>query len=147
LNQHIFKVNNYLLDKTFFYYALRSVTTHVEEQTHGIIGLVHITKPEIGTIRIPVPPTQEQLCIASYLDQTLKESNSLINHAQREIALINEYRTRLIADVVTGKRDVRHLAPSDPIPEAEDLEEPIADEDPLADDAIEPHEEAVDDDD
>ncbi|HSH78904.1 MAG TPA: hypothetical protein VLA19_10280 [Herpetosiphonaceae bacterium] len=32
---------------------------------------------------------------------------SAINRAQREIDLIREYRTRLIADVVTGKLDVR----------------------------------------
>ena len=28
-------------------------------------------------------------------------------HAEREISLLHEYRTRLIADVVTGKIDVR----------------------------------------
>ena len=33
-----------------------------------------------------------------------------IEHAQRHIALLNEYRTRLIADVVTGKLDVRETA-------------------------------------
>jgi type I restriction enzyme S subunit len=32
-------------------------------------------------------------------------------HAQREIDLSREYRMRLVADVVTGKLDVRHLAP------------------------------------
>ena len=36
--------------------------------------------------------------------------------AEREIALIREYRTRLIADVVTGKLDVRRLAPAEPPP-------------------------------
>lgn len=48
--------------------------------------------------------------------------------------LIREYRTRLIADVVTGKVDVRHLAPP---PEAiaaeaepEDLDEDLDDETP-----------------
>ena len=32
------------------------------------------------------------------------------NVAQREIDLLREYRTRLIADVVTGKLDVREAA-------------------------------------
>ena len=31
-------------------------------------------------------------------------------HAEREISLLREYRTRLIADVVTGKLDVREAA-------------------------------------
>ncbi len=39
----------------------------------------------------------------------------------REIDLIREYRTRLIADVVTGKLDVRQAAASLPY-EAEELE-------------------------
>ena len=34
----------------------------------------------------------------------------VIQHTQREINLIREYRTRLIADVVTGKLDVREAA-------------------------------------
>ena len=32
------------------------------------------------------------------------------NRTQREIDLLHEYRTRLIADVVTGKLDVRQAA-------------------------------------
>ena len=40
-------------------------------------------------------------------------ADSLIERTNREIDLIREYRTRLIADVVTGKVDVRHLG-SDP---------------------------------
>jgi type I restriction enzyme S subunit len=38
----------------------------------------------------------------------------------REIALIQEFRTRLIADVVTGKLDVRAVAAS--LPAATDFE-------------------------
>ncbi|HQK45650.1 MAG TPA: hypothetical protein PLP52_01720, partial [Syntrophorhabdaceae bacterium] len=46
--------------------------------------------------------------------------------AQREIALIREFRTRLIADVVTGKVDVRKAAknlPEEPEEEIEPMEE------------------------
>jgi type I restriction enzyme, S subunit len=49
--------------------------------------------------------------------------NKVIARARREINLIREYHTRLIADVVTGKLDVRHL-PIEKIDEAlEDIEE------------------------
>jgi len=34
-----------------------------------------------------------------------------VEQAEREIGLIREYHTRLVSDVVTGKVDVRHLAP------------------------------------
>ena len=47
----------------------------------------------------------------------------------REVSLLREYRTRLIADVVTGKLDVREAAAGlpdeveelEPLDEAEDL--------------------------
>ena len=40
-----------------------------------------------------------------------KPSNTAIERAQREITLLRRiYRTRLIADVVTGKLDVREAA-------------------------------------
>ena len=57
-----------------------------------------------------LPDISEQRLL---LDKVVDETTGLdqaINHAQREIALLHEYRTRLIADVVTGKVDVRAAA-------------------------------------
>ena len=48
--------------------------------------------------------------------------DSAIERARSEIDLIREYRTRLIADVVTGKLDVRQAAASLP-DEAGELED------------------------
>ena len=45
---------------------------------------------------------------------------SAISRLEREILLLREYRTRLVADVVTGKLDVREAAaklPDEPLPE------------------------------
>lgn len=129
LNQHIFKVTPITIHRTFFYYALRAVTAHVEEQAQGIIGLVHITKPELGAIQIPIPPDDEQAAIAGFLDGALKNLNKAVACARREIDLIREYRTRLIADVVTGKVDVRHLAPKVDTVETDELAAIDAEED------------------
>jgi type I restriction enzyme S subunit len=122
-------------NRRYFYYVLKAVTKHVEENTHGIIGLVHITKPELGSISVPVAPFEEQVAIAGWLDNRLVGVNAVIDRAQREIALIEEFRTRLIADVVTGKLDVRAAAaslpevtepePIDDLGEVDDLEEAI----------------------
>ena len=46
----------------------------------------------------------------------------MLTRVQREISLLREYRTRLIADVVTGKLDVRAAAAALP----EEGEEPEA---------------------
>ena len=50
-----------------------------------------------------MPPTSEQRAIIEYLDNTTAEINAAIDCSRYQINLMNEYRTRLIADVVTGQ--------------------------------------------
>jgi type I restriction enzyme, S subunit len=67
--------------------------------------------------------------IAAWLDGQLSDLNKILDRAQREISLIQEFRAHLIADVVTGKLDVRALAAT--LPEFADeqpMDEAIADE-------------------
>jgi type I restriction enzyme S subunit len=68
--------------------------------------------------------------------------------ARREIALLREYRTRLIADVVTGKLDVREAAANlpdeiDEIEPTESLDELAENGEPVDDDLDAEAEEAV----
>ena len=61
-----------------------------------------------------------------YLGKVTEETSSLrhaIVRARRRIELLQEYRTRLIADVVTGKLDVREAAAQ--LPDESDEEGPI----------------------
>ena len=53
------------------------------------------------------PPPYEQTAIVCYLDEATADIDTAIDRARRQIDLLHEYRTRLIADVVTGKLDVR----------------------------------------
>ena len=57
-----------------------------------------------------VPPLTEQKAIAEYLDKATTNIDSAISRTRRQIELLSEFRTRLIADVVTGKLDVREAA-------------------------------------
>lgn len=78
----------------------------------------NIVHPE----RVAFPPADEQHAIASFLDQRLEETDKLIQHSSDQTDFLNEYRTRLIADVVTGKLDVRSVElPT--IDEAETIED------------------------
>ena len=56
------------------------------------------------------PPTDEQTHIVKYLRRATANVDSTIDRTHRQIALMNEYRTRLIADAVTGQIDVRDAA-------------------------------------
>jgi hypothetical protein len=60
-----------------------------------------------------MPPENEQDTIISFVHTATAQFVKAISRAQREIELISEFRTRLIVDVVTGKVDVRRLAPTE----------------------------------
>ena len=95
---------------------------------------------------VPLPPREEQAQIHVFIEREARLVNKAITKAEREIELIREYRTRLIADVVTGKLDVRHLAPSPEGIEPEELaaldDDEAPPEDLLEDEESEPAEEA-----
>lgn len=66
------------------------------------------TNLEITSARkIGIPPLDEQSYIIDYIGTRTDRIRIALNAAEREINLLNEYRTRMIADVVTGKIDVR----------------------------------------
>lgn len=86
-----------------------------------------IKASKLPQLQIVKPPTvAEQDSIVEHVDRKTADINHAISDASREISLIREYRTRLVADVVTGKVDVRAAAASLP-------DEPAAD-DPTPDD-------------
>ena len=66
-----------------------------------------INVADIKALSIVVPPVSEQDRIAAVLDDRLSKIDVAIGICRREQRLLHECRTRLIADVVTGKLDVR----------------------------------------
>lgn len=61
-------------------------------------------------IPLLLPPREEQDAIVDFLSGVASATGMAIDRAQRQNELLEEYRTRLIADVVTGKLDVRAAA-------------------------------------
>ena len=91
---------------------LKEVTTHVEQQAHGIIGMVHITKQDLGAIRVPDLPMEEQSAIAAYIKTSTGQIDTVIDQEKQLIGQLQELRASLISEVVTGKIDVRASAPA-----------------------------------
>ena len=76
----------------------------------------------IGNLCFSFPTSRdEQRGIVMAIGEQTRDIDSTIAHARRQIDLIREYRTRLIADVVTGKVDVRGI-PVEDVPAGEALE-------------------------
>ena len=59
---------------------------------------------------LPLPPLAEQSKIIEWVTATQAPITRGIHAAFRQIEHLGEYRIRLIADVVTGKLDVREAA-------------------------------------
>jgi type I restriction enzyme S subunit len=90
-----------------------------------------ISQRHIRSWRVLCPPVDEQRRISASIVSEADRVNEAIHYARREIALIAEYRTRLIADVVTGKLDVRETAAQ--LPELEDSDVDVEQEDDVDD--------------
>jgi len=73
-------------------------------------NLASTNKTTIGRFRVPLPSIAEQQKILDGLEELTSPISLAISRTEREIDLLREYRTRLIADVVTGKLDVREAA-------------------------------------
>lgn len=105
LNQHIFRVLQKECNKKWFYWCLKSVTSHVEDQAHGIIGMVHITKGDLGTIKVPKPPLEEQSTISAFLDRETAKIDDLVAEQEKLIELLKEKRQAVISHAVTKGLD------------------------------------------
>lgn len=71
LNQHIFRVDvdGSRVDQSYLRYALNSLLDQIVGQSHGGVGLKHITKGKLEAVKIPLPPLPEQRRIAAILDK------------------------------------------------------------------------------
>lgn len=79
-------------NKTFLLHALNGAVAEVEDNLHGGVGLVHITKGNLERIKIPLP---------GLLDQ-----NAVVAEIEAEQALVNANR-----ELIARKEDPRHLRP------------------------------------
>ena len=132
----VLKIRQNAVDPFFLAYALNDKACYQQAQlytrgaTNQDLGLNRMSR-----IYLALPPLKEQRQITNSLNTKTQRFDDAISIAQRQIDLIQEYRTRLIADVVTGKVDVRGI-PSEDVPEDEALEELVdeMDEDLLDED-------------
>lgn len=95
-------------------------------RSHALVNLqTNLNPNRYGQFLIPTPPSSEQERIADVVARETSRLTEAMAAAQREITLLQEYRTRLIADVVTGKLDVREAAaklPDEPVEDEESLD-------------------------
>ena len=127
-NQQItcFELINNVCDPNFlvmqFRFAEKSLIASSSSATIRILD-----STVLKSTRLALPPLAEQSAIVRFLVAVTANVVAAIAHTSRHINLLREYRTRLIADVVTGKLDVREAAAE--LPEVD----PLAEDDEAAD--------------
>lgn len=94
---------NYLLNSTRFWAFARS-------QALVSLHQANLNLSRYGRINIPVPPRKDQDWLVEHIDDQTASINQAIARIEREIELMQEFKTRLTADTVTGKLDVRGAA-------------------------------------
>ena len=71
-----------------------------------------IGMPDVAKLTIPLPSRKEQGEIVCYVREVTARTEELVSSAESALKLLQERRGALIAAAVTGKIDVRGLAPA-----------------------------------
>jgi type I restriction enzyme, S subunit len=107
-----------VIQTAFFYEQVLANTTGTAQ--------FNVSTNDLARVALGLPSIEEQEHIASFVKYDVVALDTAISRAEREIALMREYRTRLTADVVTGKLDVRDAAatlpPADDAPPIDDTD-------------------------
>ena len=93
------------------------------------ISVPHLSAEQIKTFQFALPNVAEQLAIMHHVESRKRALRSATSRILQQVHLLREYRTRLIADAVTGKLDVREAATrlpeTDPVAVARDRTDTI----------------------
>ena len=91
-------------------------------RVRGIIeGFWRLYTDDFNTIVLPVPPIEEQAKIMEHIIEFRSKTKKYEDSLTQEISTLQEFKARLISNVVTGKIDVRGIE----IPECEFVEETV----------------------
>lgn len=103
--------------KSFHRFVFYFTKSHVYEQwiinNFSRSTIQNISAEKYASLWVSLPPECEQKRIVDHIDCHLIKIESLISKIDNQIQLMQEYRTRLISDVVTGQIDVRNIVISD----------------------------------
>lgn len=102
--------HDFLEYRFLYYFLLSNEFKENMNKTLTGMGIPHLTRHFLKDVEIPIPNYSEQVRIANILDQKVEKSDALFKNINAQIEALQEFKTRLISDVVTGKIDVRDIA-------------------------------------
>ena len=121
------------IETRYFHHLLRtsSYTGEFNRLSYGIMyERNRLYFERFKVVRALLPPLSEQKAIADWIEANTGALTTAIARTEREIALMQEYRTRLTADLVTGNLDVREAAAKRPDLPTDTPDEPLEENEP-----------------
>lgn len=70
------------------------------------LGRWRLQTSSFNNFKVPVPPKEEQMKIASYLNEIIAETNAIIDAKKEQLNVLEIYKKSLIYEYVTGKKVV-----------------------------------------
>lgn len=108
INPQLLVLKNIKINPDYLYFLLKSNFVQSQVKTEVIGSTIPtISQTKILNFNIVTPPEFEIENILIYIEKETSIINKIIATIEKEIALVQEYRTALIAEAVTGKIDVR----------------------------------------
>ena len=104
-------MNEEELAPSFFLHLLLSdAVTRYTVDCSMRVAMPKINREALGNCWLAYPPVAEQRAIVRWIKETTRDLEAGIETTRRNLSLVEEFRTRLISDVVGGKLDVREEA-------------------------------------
>ena len=101
---------DFVLPEFLFAYTQSLAFAQWKDEIFSKATIQNIGADKYSNLVVPIPKVEEQTSILAHIAVETRPLNAAIARTERELALMQEYRTRLTADVVTGKLDVRAAA-------------------------------------
>ncbi len=94
------------VDAAYYYYYYLNLDFN-KELLHLAKNQRHsLNEEQFGAIKTVVPPFEEQVAIAKYLDERCDEINKCISAKQEQISTLEAYKKSIIFEYVTGKKEI-----------------------------------------
>ena len=139
-HQRVYKFSNFRnIRGKFFFYYLSCTLRYVAFRETAKSTVDSLRLPMLQNFPVALPPSDEQVQIVEAIETETATLERSLTTVKRKIELLREYRTRLIADVVTGNLDVRQAAANlpDELPEPgplDQVDDLMGESDALSDD-------------
>lgn len=115
---YVFSQFSGIIARYFYWYMTAFFREHALAQSNTVT-MESLRRPVLASFRVAVHDEDVQRMLVERIEARVADTAQVIEKTRREITLLHEFRTRLVADVVTGQVDVRSIVATLPdAPEA-----------------------------